>query len=105
MAEKKALSDVLNFRVDEAVAREIERMAKVEERSASEVARELIAYGVDVKRQIEASLLKLPYTMDVGKTAGRVVIEAAWRPYSQRELWEMEQEQRAVIDEAEEYGY
>jgi hypothetical protein len=104
MAERKSLSDVLNFRVDAALAREIERIGRIESKKASEVARELLAFGVEVHRQIEASYLRLPYTMDVEKTEGRVVIEAAWKPYTPRELWEQEQWLREQIDEAEEIG-
>jgi hypothetical protein len=104
-AKKQALSGVLNIRVDEALSREVDRIAKVEEVSASEAARKLIAYGVEVQRQVEASYLRLPYTLDREKTSGRTVIEAAWKPYTQRELWEMEADERAAIDEAQEYGF
>lgn len=105
MTEKKqALKDVLNIRVDEALSREIDRIAQVEGLSASEAARKLLGHGVEVQRQVEASYLKLPYTLDRETTEGRVVIEAAWKPYSQRELREREREIEAFIDEAEEYG-
>jgi hypothetical protein len=105
MTEKKqSLSGVLNLRVDDALAREIDRIAKVEELSASEAARKLLGFGVEVQRQVEASYLKLPYTLDREKTEGRVVVDASWKPWTTRELWEMEFEERAAIDEAEEYG-
>ncbi len=103
--EKKPLSDVLNIRIDEALAREVDRIAKVEDKSASEVARQLMEFGVRVQRQIEASYLNLPYTLDTETTQGRVVIEAAWKPYTRGELWEMEREDMALIDEAEAYGH
>ncbi len=103
--EKKPLSDVLNIRIDEALAREVDRIAKVEGKSASEVARQLMEFGVRVQRQIEASYLQLPYTLDAETTRGRVVIDAAWKPYTQGELWEMEREDMALIDEAEKYGH
>src|SRR5438093_9301186 len=107
MAEKKkeALSRVLNVRVDDALSREIDRIAKVDGTSASEAARKLIGYGVNVQRQLEASYLKLPYTLDVENTEGRVVIDAAWKPYSARELFEIEMEERDRIDEAAEFGH
>ena len=71
MTEKKqALKDVLNIRVDEALSREIDRIAKVEGLSASEAARKLLGHGVEVQRQVEASYLKLPYTLD--RENGRV---------------------------------
>jgi hypothetical protein len=105
MAEKKQpLSGVLNLRVDDALSREVDRIAAVEGTSASEAARKLIGLGVEVQRQVEASYLRLPYTLDRGKTEGRVVIEAAWKPYSPRELWEIENEREAFIDEAQEYS-
>ena len=105
MAEKKqSLSGVLNIRVDEALSREVDRIAKVEETSASEAARKLIGFGVEVQRQVEASYLRLPYTLDREKTEGRIVITAEWKPYTRRELWEMEDEARAALDEAEHYS-
>jgi predicted transcriptional regulator len=105
MPEKKqSLSGVLNVRVDDALSREIDRIAKVEESSASEAARKLIGYGVSVQRQVEASYLALPYELVREATEGRVVITAEWKPWTQRELWEMEDEARAAIYEAEEYG-
>ncbi|MCA1702610.1 MAG: hypothetical protein LC808_04820 [Actinobacteria bacterium] len=97
--KKQALSGVLNLRVDDALSREIDRIAGVEGVSASEVARNLLAYGVEVQRQVEASFLRLPYTLDREKTEGRVVIDAAWKPFTSRELWERD----AALAEAEEY--
>jgi hypothetical protein len=99
MAEKKQLSGVLNLRVDDALSKEVDRIAGVEGVSASEAARKLLGYGVEVQRQVEASLLLLPYTLDRASTEGRVVIDAAWKPYTRRELWEIE----AAIADAEEY--
>ena len=57
-----------------------------------------------VQRQIEASYLRLPYSLDREKAEGRIVIDAAWKPYTRRELWEREQETERLIDEAEEFG-
>jgi hypothetical protein len=105
MTEKKqSLSGVLNLRVDEALSREVDRIAKVEGTSASEAARKLIGYGVEVQRQVEASYLRLPYTLDREKVEGRVVMDAQWKPYTPRELWELENEREQRIDEAQEYG-
>jgi hypothetical protein len=102
MTEKKqALKDVLNIRVDEALSREIDRIAKVEGLSASEAARKLLGHGVEVQRQVEASFLRLPYSLDRETTEGRIVIEAAWKPYSPRELWEQERDFQEMMDEAE----
>ena len=103
--EKKPLNDVLNIRIDEALAREVDRIAKVEGKSASEVARQLMEFGVRAQRQIEASYLQLPYTLDPGSTRGRVVIDAAWRPYSMRELLEIERDDEEEMDAARELGH
>jgi hypothetical protein len=103
MTEKKQqLSGVLNLRIDNALAREVDRIARVEETSASEAARKLLGYGVEVQRQIEASYLLLPYNLDREKTDGRLVIEAGWRPYNQRELWEREDAFEERLSDAEE---
>ena len=102
--KKKALSGVLNLRVDEALSREIDRIAAVEGISASEATRKLIGYGVEVQRQVEASYLRLPYSLDRATTPGRVVIEAAWTAYSRRELWEQEADMEAAIEESQQYG-
>jgi predicted transcriptional regulator len=104
MTEKKSLSGVLNLRVDDALSREVDRIAKVEETSASEAARKLIGFGVEVQRQIEASYLRLPYTLDRETTAGRVVVTAEWKAYTQYELWQREDEERALLDEYEQRG-
>src|SRR4051812_32144393 len=105
MAEKKqSLSRVLNLRVDDALSREIDRIAVVEGLSASEAARKLLAYGVEVQRQIEASYLSLPYSFERAPGSGRIVIDAGWKRYTPRDLWEMRQEDEAFIDEMEQYG-
>lgn len=59
---------------------------------------------MEVQRQIEASYLRLPYSLDRATTPGRIEIEAGWKPYSARELWEREAAMEAAIDEAQEYG-
>ena len=105
MTEKKqSLSGVLNLRVEEALSREIDRIAGVEGLSASEAARKLIGYGVEVQRQVEASYLRLPYTLDRENAEGRVVIEAEWKAYTPRELWEQRAEFEEALADAEEYG-
>jgi hypothetical protein len=101
--KKQQLSGVLNLRIDDALTREVDRIAQVEGTSASEAARKLLGYGVEVQRQIEASYLRLPYQLDRAATEGRHVIEAAWKPYTQRELWEREAEFQAQLSDAEEY--
>lgn len=93
--KKPTFSGVLNLRVDDALSREIDRIAKVEKISASEAARKLLGYGVEVQRQVEASFLRLPYSLDRETTEGRIVIDAQWKPYTPRELREMEDEAMA----------
>jgi len=105
MAEKKKpLSGVLNLRVEDALSREIDRIAGAEGVSASEAARMLIGYGVEVQRQVESSYLRLPYSLDREETPGHVVIDAAWKPYTARELWEQRMEQEEAIADYEQYG-
>jgi hypothetical protein len=55
-----------------------------------------------VQRQVESSFLRLPYSLDRENTEGRVVIEATWKPYTRRELWEREQELERLIDQERE---
>ena len=102
--QRQGLTDVLNLRVDEALSDEIGRIAKVEGLSASEAARKLLGHGVEVQRQVEASYLRLPYWLDRKSTSGRIVVEAGWKPYSPRELWEMREREEQLIADAEEYG-
>jgi predicted transcriptional regulator len=97
--KKQALSDVLNIRVDEALAREIERIAQVQGTSGSEVTRQLIRHGVEVERQAQASMLSLPYEWDVSKMRGRITIEAKWVPYTRREIFEAENFDPEEIEE------
>jgi hypothetical protein len=99
MTERKQLKDVLNLRLDEALSKEIDRIAAVEGTSASEAARKLIGYGVEVQRQVEASYLRLPYTLDRATADGRVVIDAGWKRYTKRELMEFE----AALEEGDYY--
>jgi hypothetical protein len=64
MAREKNYSETLNLRIDPALAREIERIAKRRGVSDSEAARSLLALGVDADRTIEAAWLRRPYDAD-----------------------------------------
>lgn len=66
----------------------------------SEIARKLIGYGVEVQRQVEASYLRLPYTFDLEqeKNRGRVMIDAGWKYYTPKELWEQRQQEEEIMD-------
>jgi hypothetical protein len=87
---KKPLREALNLRIDDGLAREIERIATSQGTSASEAARQLLAYGVEVQRRLEAQKLG----RDLGDqfdpdTAGRIVISAEFVPYSWAEAGEI----------------
>ena len=57
--EKK--TDVMNLRLDPALAGEIQRIAEWRGTTASEIARELMRHGVAVERQLEAQELQRSY--------------------------------------------
>jgi hypothetical protein len=61
---KPALKDVLNVRVDARLAAEVDRIAGLQETSASEAARKLLQYGIEVARKLEADDLMRPYWND-----------------------------------------
>jgi Ribbon-helix-helix protein, copG family len=93
MTERK--TDVLNLRVDPALAAEIDRIAAWKGTSASEVARDLIKFGIDVERQLEAQELRRPFgsgeiRRDLER--GYLSIRAEWVNYTPQELIEMDEE-------------
>jgi len=95
-AEKK--TDVLNLRLDPALAAEIQRIAEWRGASASEVARELMRHGVAVERQLEAQELQRPYEhtkIDRDPESGALKIDARWVWYTPAEIAEMEEEREA----------
>ena len=100
-SEKK--TDVLNLRLDPALAAEIQRIATWRGTSASEIARELMRHGVAVERQLEAQELHRPYEhsrIERNADRGYLKIEARWVWYSAREL----AEQEAELSDWESYG-
>jgi hypothetical protein len=64
VAKERTYSETLNLRIEPALAREIERIAKARGVSDSEAARSLLGLGVDADRKIEAARLNLPYDYD-----------------------------------------
>lgn len=91
MTQRK--TDVLNLRLDPSLSEEIDRIAERRKKSASEVARDLLQYGVAVERDLEAAELRMPYTagpVDRDAVETRVVIEGKFLFYSRRELEEFE---------------
>ena len=88
-------TDVLNLRLDPALAAEIQRIAEWRETSASEIARELMRHGVAVERQLEAQELQRPYEHSkITRSADRgyLKIEARWVWYTPSDIAEMEAE-------------
>jgi metal-responsive CopG/Arc/MetJ family transcriptional regulator len=93
MTERK--SDILNLRLDPALAREIDRIADWRGKTASEVARDLLQYGIAVERDLEAEELKQPFgspRINRGAENTRVLIEAKYRFYTVAELARFERE-------------
>src|SRR3954469_17399052 len=85
---KQGLRDVLNIRVDAALAAEVDRVAAVLGTSASDAARKLLQYGIEVARKLEADDLMRPYwddpamehTDEFGRPMERhAEIAATWR--------------------------
>jgi predicted transcriptional regulator len=94
MTDQAKKTDVLNIRMDPALAAEIQRIAEWRGSSASEVARELIRHGVTVERQLEAQELRRPYErsrIERDLDRGYLKIEAEWVWYSWKELQEIEE--------------
>ncbi len=101
MTDRK--TDVLNIRLDPSLAREVDRIADWRNLTASEVARDLLHYGIAVERDLEAQELKRHYSSSrVDRAAGdvRVVIEARYHFLSRRELAEID----AAIEEEMGHG-
>jgi hypothetical protein len=80
MTPARKLSEVLNVRLDQPLAREIGRIAGTQGRSESEVARDLLRYGIEVQRRLEAGHLAKPFSWtrerDEDDEPGKLIIEA-----------------------------
>lgn len=88
--EKRALNEALNLRIDAGLAAEIEWIAKGRGQTASEAARQLLSYGVEVERRLQAQRLSRNYDSPLDPdTAGRVVISAEFVPYTWAEATEI----------------
>ena len=100
-ADKK--TDVLNLRLDPALAAEIQRIAEWRGTTASEIARELLRNGVTVERQLQAQELRRGYEdskIDRDPERGYLSIDARWAYYTLSEL----NERDAQLSEWEESG-
>jgi hypothetical protein len=91
--EKKPLREALNLRIDDGLAKEIDRIAAGKGESASEVARRLLGYGAEVERRLEAQKLMQHYGEEYGDDiAGRIVIRAEFVPYTWKEAAELKED-------------
>ena len=82
---------MLNVRLDSALAAEIDRIAGWRGKSASEVARDLMRFGVAAERDLQAEELRRPYgspPIDRNAENVKVVVEARYLFYTQNELME-----------------
>jgi hypothetical protein len=61
MAKEKTYSEVLNLRIDPAMAAEVKRIAAQRDKPDSEAARLLLAWGIAAHRDMEAKTLQRPY--------------------------------------------
>lgn len=86
MTRERKLREVLNVRLDEPLSREIRRIATSQKKSESEVARQLLSYGAEVERRLEAQRLMRHHAAKEDARIGSVVIEARWEPFSQETL-------------------
>jgi hypothetical protein len=80
MPRKTAYSEVLNLRIDEALSREIKRIAKQRGESESEAARMLLGWGVEAHRRMEAKVLLRPYNYEMPDYS-RMVVDVRWEEY------------------------
>ena len=92
MTRERKLREVLNVRLDEPLAREIRRLATSHRRSESEVARQLLAYGAEVARRLEAERLMQHYSTHDADQPGRVEIEARFIPYTHEDMARMREQ-------------
>lgn len=85
MAKEKVYSEVLNLRIDEAMSREIKRIATQRGTPESETARALIEWGIEAHRAREVAMLRLPY--DVERPVDRggeplvLRVQAVWESF------------------------
>jgi hypothetical protein len=64
MAKEKLYTEVLNLRIDEAMGKEIKRIATQQGTPESEAARSLLEWGIEAHRAKEVAVLQLPYDTD-----------------------------------------
>lgn len=91
--EKKPLREALNIRLDDTLAKEIDRIAAANGESASVTARRLLGFGAEVERRLEAQKLMRNYEDQYpADVAGRIVIQAEFVPYTWKEAAEIKED-------------
>ena len=95
---KDPLRVALNLRIGDKLAAEIDRIAGLNGKTASETARTLLAYGVEVARRLEAQRLMQHHEHEYDdEVAGRIVISAELVPYTWSEVARMKTEMHDYI--------
>ncbi len=88
---KEPLHGTLNLRIGGKLEAEIERIASLMGKTASETARTLLGYGVEAQRRLEAQRLMSHHESELDDdVAGRIVISAEFVPFTWREVGEMQ---------------
>lgn len=88
---KETLRGTLNLRIGDKLEAEIERIAALMGKTASETARTLLGYGVEVERRLQAQRLMRHHESELDDdVAGRIVISAEFVPYTWREVSEIQ---------------
>jgi len=90
---RETLHGTLNLRIGGKLEAEIERIAALMGKTASETARTLLGYGVEVERRLEAQRLMRHHEHEGefdDDVAGRIVISAEFVPYTWREVGEIQ---------------
>jgi len=93
MAREKTYSDVLNLRIEPALAREIKRIAEKRGASESDTARLLLTWGVEAHRAMEAKELLRRYDAEPVNENLRMVIDVRWETHDE---WEEAHERQAL---------
>lgn len=81
MAKESNLSVALNLRIDEAMSRELKRIAHQHDTTESDAARRLLRWGIEAHRSMEATLLDRPYYVQDSDGPYRMRIRAVWEEY------------------------
>ncbi len=81
MAKEPTFSVALNLRIDEAMSRELKRIAHQHDTTESDAARRLLRWGIEAHRSMEATLLDRPYYVTDSEGPYRMRIRAVWEQY------------------------